>query len=68
MAKQKKYNAWKYYTQTGDYIDYVRATQMKNELTKMSRNLCREFENDIAKNSKTDPKLSDGTSWKADQS
>jgi len=56
MAKQKKkYNAWKHYTQTGDYIDYVRATQEKNELTKMTRNLCREFEKDIAKKLKTDP-------------
>ncbi|KAK2164351.1 hypothetical protein LSH36_65g06023 [Paralvinella palmiformis] len=45
----------------GDYIDYVRATQEKNEPTKMTRNLCREFEKDIAKNIKTDPKLSGGT-------
>ena len=58
MAKQKKkYNAWKLYTQTGDYIDYVRATQEKNELKEMTRNMCREFEKDIAKNIKTDPKV-----------
>ena len=38
IAKQKKkYSAWKHYTQTGNYIDYVRATQEKNELTKMTR-------------------------------
>ena len=42
---------------TGDYIDYIRATQeKKKELTKMTRNLCREFEKDIAKNIKIDPK------------
>ncbi|KAK2163760.1 hypothetical protein LSH36_74g01013 [Paralvinella palmiformis] len=51
MAKQKKkYNAWRHYTQTGDYIDYVGATQEKNKLTKMTRNLCRDFEKDIVKN------------------
>ena len=37
-------------------MDYVRATQEKKEFTKTKRNLCREFEKDIAKNIKTHPK------------
>ena len=44
MAKQKKkYMAWKRYTETGGSLDYIRATQEKNELKEMTRNLCADF-------------------------
>lgn len=57
MAKhKKKYHAWKRYQVTNDYHDYVRATQEKNELTNLTRRLCKEFEKDIAKHIKSDPK------------
>lgn len=57
MAKQKrKHHAWKRYIDSGDYLDYIRATQEKNELTLLTRNLCRDFEKDIARNIKENPK------------
>ena len=38
------------------YADHVRATQLKNELSRLTRSLCREFERDLARNVKTNPK------------
>ena len=48
--------AWKRYTETGDTLDYIRATQEKNELKEMTRNLCADFEHDLARNIKYNPK------------
>ena len=48
--------AWKCYTETGDFLDYIRATQEKNELKEMRRNLCADFEHDLARNIKSNPR------------
>jgi len=42
--------------QTTSYTDHVRATQLKNELSRLTQSLCREFERDLARNVKTNPK------------
>ena len=47
--------AWKRYTETGDSLDYIRATQEKNELKEMTRNLCADFKLDLARNIKCNP-------------
>ena len=53
---RKKQRAWKKYKETGNKWDYVRATNEKNELTMMTRNLCRDFEYNLAINIKQNPK------------
>ena len=53
---KKKYNSWQRYMQTGDYINYVRAARDRDNLIKSTRELCREFERDLSRNIKTDPK------------
>ena len=53
---EKKYMFWKRYTETVDSIYYIRATQEKNELKEMTRNLCADFEYDLARNIKYNPK------------
>ena len=53
-----KQEAWKHYKHTGDHMDYIRATSLKNELTTLTRNLCRDFERKLASNMKDNPKTS----------
>ena len=53
---RKKQRAWKHYQKTKHYMDYVRATTEKNEFTTLVRNLNREFEHNLAKNLKMNPK------------
>lgn len=53
---RKKQRAWKRYKETGNRWDYIRATNEKNELTLMTRNLCRDFEYNLAENIKKNPK------------
>ena len=56
--RRKKYKSWKRYTETGDYFDYIRAAKNRNELTALSRELCRKFEYDLACNLKSDQRPS----------
>jgi len=51
-----KQRAWKKYKDSGDRWDYIRATNEKNEFTMMARNLCRDFEYNLARNVKQNPK------------
>ena len=53
---KKNRQAWMKYKQTKSCADHVRATQLKNELSRLTRSLCREFERDLARNIKTNPK------------
>ena len=53
---RKKQRAWKKYRQTGDRIDYIRATTEKNELITMKRKLCHDFERNLARQLKENPK------------
>ena len=53
---KKKRQAWMKYKQTKSYADHVRAPQLKNELSQETHSLCREFERDLARNVKTNPK------------
>ena len=53
---RKKQRAWKQYQNTKNYMDYVRATNEKNEFTTLVRNLSRDFERNLAKNLKNNPK------------
>ena len=53
---KKKRQAWMKYKQTKSYADHLRATQLKNELSQLTRSLCREFERDLARNVKSNPK------------
>ena len=53
---KKKRHAWMKYKQTKSYADHVRATQLKNELSRLTHSLCGEFERDLARNVKTNPK------------
>ena len=54
--RKKKYNSWQRYMQTGDYTDYVRAARDRDNLIKSTRKLCRDFEQDLSRNIKSDPK------------
>ena len=45
------------YQNTKNYMDYVRATNEKNEFTTLVRNLSRDFERNLAKNLKDNPKV-----------
>ena len=53
---KKKYESWKRYTETGDYLDYVRAARDRDNLTYMTRNLCRYFVHNLARNIKANSK------------
>ena len=53
---KKKYSAWKRYCETEEHIDYISAQKEKDELSKMTKKLCRDFEHDISKKIKTNPK------------
>ena len=60
--------AWKRYTETGASLDFIRATQKKTELKEMTRNLCADFEHNLATNIKYNPKAFwkySGTKFKA---
>jgi hypothetical protein len=54
--RKKKKNSWQQYMQTGDYLDYVRAARDMDSLIGNTRKLCREFEQDLSRNIKSDPK------------
>ena len=57
LSKQrKKKEAWKKYLRTHDHLDYIRATKEKLELRQLTRNLCTNFEKDLAYNIKKEPK------------
>ena len=53
---KRKYSAWKRYCDTEEYTDYVCAQNEKKELSKMTKKLCKDFEHEISKNIKTNPK------------
>ena len=53
---RQKQRAWKKYRISGDRLDYIRATNDKNEFKEMVRNLCRDFEHKLATNLKHNPK------------
>ena len=44
------------YKQIKSYADYVRDTQLKNELSQLTRSLCKEFARDLARYVKSNPK------------
>jgi len=54
--RKKKYESWKRYTETRDYLDYVGASRDRDKLTCMSRKLRRDFEHNLARNIKANPK------------
>jgi len=56
----KKRKAWKQYKSRKSDADQTRVCQVKNELSKLTRQLCKEFEKDLTQNVKSDPKAS----WK----
>ena len=56
ILHKKKKDAWNHYKRTKDKHDYIRANQLKNDLSKLTRNLCREFEKYLARNMKTNPR------------
>ena len=55
MHKRKR-KAWKQYKITNSDADHIRACQVKNNLSKLTRQLCKDFEKDLARNVKSDPK------------
>ena len=62
--KKKKYHLWKKYTETQEYIDFVRFTRQRNELRSLTRKLQQEFEKKLAQEVKGNPKAF----WKYAQS
>jgi len=52
---RKKRKAWKQYKLTKSDADHIRACQVKNELSKLTRLLCKEFEKDLAQSVKCGP-------------
>ena len=68
VREHDHYITWKRYTETGDFLDYIRATQEKNQLKEMNRNLRANFEHDLARNINFNPKAFwkyNGTKFKA---
>ena len=55
ILHKKKKVGWKHYKRTKDKHNYIRANQLKNDLSKLTRQLCREFEKDLARNMKSNP-------------
>ena len=53
---RKKQRVWKQYQRNKDHLDYVRATTEKNEFTMLVRNINKDFEQNLAKNLKHNPK------------
>ena len=53
---RKKYRAWQRYMRTKDGNDYQNYINMRNETNSLLRKLCRNFERDLAKNIKNNPK------------
>ena len=59
---RKKQRVWKKrvkrngYKEKGNKGDYAQATNETNELTMTTRNLCRDFEYNLARNAKQNPK------------
>ena len=54
--RYEKEAAWKKYRVTGNQLDYFRFTQKYNLLRSLTRSLQLNFENQLAKNVKTNPK------------
>ena len=52
-----KRQTWMKYKQTKSYADHLRATQLKNELSRLTCTLGRDFERDLAHNVKNNPKV-----------
>jgi hypothetical protein len=53
---KRKYHAWKRYLATKDGEDYCRYTKERDELRSITRKLSYDYEKDLAKNIKTNPK------------
>ena len=53
---RQKHRAWKTYKSSGNRLDYIRATNEKNEFTLLVRIVCRDFEHNLATNLKHNPK------------
>jgi len=54
--KNKKNRLWKRYTRSQSQSDYRSYTEARNALRVLTRNLCKEFERQIANNIKVNPK------------
>ena len=54
--RKKKYHHFKRWKMSDQYADYVRYTRERDALRSLTRKLCRDFEMDIAKNIKKNPK------------
>ena len=54
---KKKRKDWKRYKSTESDADHTRACQVKNEDSKLTRQLCKEFEKDLSQNVKFDLKF-----------
>lgn len=54
--QKKKHRSWKRFRDSGDDVDYLRSRGEAIKLRKMTRNLRRKFEKDIANNIKSNPK------------
>jgi len=52
----KKCKAWKQNKSTKSDAGHIRECQVKNELAKLTRQLCKQFEKDLAQNAKFGPK------------
>ena len=55
-SKKKEEKLWRTYRNTGDVLDHARFTQCRNQLWSLTRKLRRKFEEDLARNIKTNPK------------
>ncbi|KAK2146273.1 hypothetical protein LSH36_621g01009 [Paralvinella palmiformis] len=52
----KKHKAWIQHKSTKSDADHLRVSQVKNQLFKLTRQLCKEFEKLMAQNVKSNPK------------
>ena len=54
--KHKKETLWKRFRRTGNHLDHLRFTEVRNSLRRLTRDLRSKFEMRIAKEVKTNPK------------
>jgi len=55
-CKRKKYQQWKKFTDSQDYLDYARFARARNSLRGLTRTLGKAFEHDLVKKLKKNPK------------
>ena len=55
--KKEKERLWMVYSQTQDILDYSRFTRCRNQLRALTRKLRRDFEEELVRNVKTNPKV-----------